>query len=123
MRMSSTSMVAAQTDLEARKEALWVISGLCAARPEQIAVVVDLGAVPMLVEMLDHPDDDGVTVAALQGLNCILTIEHDNRFDSGEERTPWRHQVQECGGLDRIENLRAHASEEVSTLAVRTALL
>ena len=102
-----------------RKEALWAISNLTeGGTPEQIAIIVEQGAVPVLAEMLGSPDARLITVA-LDGLKNILSAERARRDASGEEGAPWCDQLEECGGLDRIEGLQTHASEEVYRRAVR----
>lgn len=102
--------------LQVRKEALWTVTNLTEdGSHEQIATVVEQGAIQALAGILAS-DDGNLVPVALGGLKDILMVETARAPDAVV--WPWRDMLVECGGVGRLESLRVHASEAVQRSAV-----
>ena len=74
--------------------------------PEQIMQIAGANAIPPLCQLLNVQDTRVVKVA-LEGLDNILKVGHDNGDPSIVQI------VNDCGGLTYIENLQTHNVEEI----------
>lgn len=104
-------------DFDVRKEALWALSNATeGGTQDQVAYLVESGAIPGLCSMLDCPDSR-LTIVALDGLNNVLR--HGARIADGTGASPWVNLVEECGGLDKLEAAQSHEDHAVYERAVR----
>ncbi|XP_050414688.1 importin subunit alpha-4 [Patella vulgata] len=97
-------------EFQTQKEAAWAISNLTiSGRKEQVMYVVEQGVIPPFCDLLGVKDTQVVNVV-LDGINNILKM-------SGDEVESIAQMIEECGGLDKIENLQNHENEEIYKLA------
>eukprot|EP00727_Mastigamoeba_balamuthi_P011092 m51a1_g6605 putative protein (538) ;mRNA; f:8864-10990 len=101
-------------DYDVRKEASWVVANLaCGGRPDQIkAVVEEPGAVAGLCEML-IAHDVKLTKAILDALKTILRAGVQLGSKMGTSENPYANVVEECGGLDKLEELQNHENSTI----------
>ncbi|CAB4010601.1 importin subunit alpha-1-like [Paramuricea clavata] len=98
-----------QGDYKSQKEAVWVITNLTSGSSlKQIQYLVDkCRAIPYLCKLLTVKEPK-VILVLLDAFNHILNkSDHMNRLDNVTLR------IEECGGLDKIENLQQHENEQV----------
>jgi hypothetical protein len=94
-------------EFDVQKEVAWAVSNACSGgRPSQIRHLVNEGAILPLVNLLQCADPK-IIMVALEGLDCILKV--------GKEPSGNKHAeaVEECGGLDQIEELQRHDNVEI----------
>eukprot|EP00053_Salpingoeca_punica_P018791 m.186134 g.186134 ORF g.186134 m.186134 type:complete len:537 (-) comp17506_c0_seq2:470-2080(-) len=95
-------------DFKTRKEAAWAIANLTTGgTPEQTLYMVDLGCIGLFVQMLQCNDAKIIQIL-LDGLSNILR--------AGQQPDGSNHcadLIEECGGLEAIEELQTHDNEEV----------
>lgn len=100
-----------QSDFATKKEAAWAISNLTVSGSRhQVAHVVQMGVIPPFCALLDGKDNQVVQVV-LDGLQNIL------RMAAPEGLENVTSQIEECGGVDKIELLQNHENEEIYKLA------
>ncbi|CAL8094085.1 unnamed protein product [Calicophoron daubneyi] len=93
-----------------QKEAAWAISNLTInGNVDQVRYVMDQNVIPPLCKMLGARDTQVVQVV-LDGLSNILAA-------AGDQLEKATTQIEECGGLDQIEQLQEHQNMEVYRLA------
>lgn len=101
------------SDFKAQKEAAWAITNLTSGGSiEQIALVANLGILDVLCNLLTCRDAK-VTLVLLDGISNILAV--GKKIGQIDHVC---HQIEECGGLDKIERLQGSSNEQV----YRTAL-
>lgn len=106
-------------EFSTQKEAAWVVSNLTVSgSPEQVAYVTKLGVVKPLCGMLIYKDGT-VVQCVLESLSNIL--QHAGTLTSGDwpTREEVTTQIEECGGLDKIEVLQTHESHDIYRLAYK----
>ena len=97
-------------DFQTKKEAAWAISNLTiSGRKEQVAFVVENGVIPPFCDLLSVKDTQVVNVV-LDGINNILKM-------AGNEVEHICQMIEECQGLDKIEQLQSHENEDIYKLA------
>lgn len=97
-------------EFQTQKEAAWAISNLTiSGRKEQVQYVVDNGVIEPFCNLLTVKDTQVVQVV-LDGINNILKMAVD-------DPEPICTQIEESGGLDKIEMLQNHENEEIYKLA------
>jgi len=93
-----------------RKEAAWAISNLTVSgNREQVMYVVSEGVLPPFCKLLEIRDSQIIQVV-LDGILNILKF-------SNEYQEQITAVIEECGGLDQIELLQNHQSEDIYKLA------
>lgn len=95
------------TEFDIQKEAVWAVSNATSGgSAEQIMELARCGCVAPLCNMLKVNDAKVVTVA-LEGLENILKagVEVQNSIIV--------EQIQDCGGIDKIEELQDHHNEKI----------
>jgi len=106
------------TDFEVKKEAAWALSNCTSGGSlDQISLLVDRGIVEPMCELIVSSDTKLVSVA----LECI-----DNILKNGDlvknkthsSANPYCVKVESCGGLDNLEKLQSHNSNEIYEKAV-----
>ncbi len=103
----------AKGDLATRREAAWCINNLSlSGKREQVAFVLDQGVLQPFCQLLST-DDPQILVVVLDGISNILKMASTN-YDDLSAIT---NQIEECNGLDKIEELQSHRNEEIYRLA------
>lgn len=100
--------VLAKGDFKCQKEAAWAITNITlGGNVEQIALLCQIGAIAPMCALLEAKDPKTVLVV-LDGLaNVLAAAEKMNELEKVSLH------VEECGGLDRIENLQSHDNVEI----------
>ncbi|KAK3603695.1 hypothetical protein CHS0354_023301 [Potamilus streckersoni] len=97
-------------DFQTQKEAAWAISNLTiSGRKEQVEYIVQQNVIPSFCNLLSVKDTQVVNVV-LDGINNVLKMCKDDTESICQA-------IEECGGLDKIENLQNHENEEIYKLA------
>jgi len=106
--------IIAKGDFKSQKEAVWVITNLTSGgTPEQIAYCIQAGVLAPLCDMLSAKESK-VAIVILEGLMNILTTAE--KFGQAESICVM---IEECGGLDKIEQMQSHENEQVYNAALR----
>merc|ERR1719419_984019 len=92
-------------EFDVKKEAAWAVSNATSGgSPEQIRYLVTLDIIPSLCNLLTLNNVKVIQVA-LEGLENILKLgENDKTHTQGKNL--YAIKVEECGGLDQLENLQ-----------------
>jgi len=100
-----------QADFDIKKEAAWAISNATSCgSPEQIRHLVSIGTIEPMCELLINPDPRMVLVA-LEALENILKIGEMDAKQTGTNE--FATSVEECLGLDKLEQLQNHANQDI----------
>jgi hypothetical protein len=100
-------------DLATRREAAWCINNLTlSGKREQVAYVLQQGVLAPFCHLLNL-DDPQIVVVVLDGISNILKMASSNENDLAALTS----QIEECGGLDKIEEMQSHRNEEIYKLA------
>lgn len=103
----------AKGDLATRREAAWCINNLSlSGSREQVAFVLQQGVLVPFCQLL-NTDDPQILVVVLDGILNILKMASTNEDDL----ISLTAQIEECSGLDKIEELQNHRNEEIYKLA------
>jgi len=98
-------------DFEVKKEVCWAFSNATSGgTDEQIGHIVEKGVIKPLIDMLGVPDPKIISVA-LEALNNILKSGALHLEADGTNT--YCRLIEEAGGLDKLEQLQDHASEDV----------
>jgi len=92
-------------EFDVKKEAAWAVSNATSGgSPAQIRYLVTLDVISSLCDLLNS-NNVKVIMVALEGLENILKVgENDKAKTQG--RNLYAQKVEECGGLDQLENLQ-----------------
>uniref|UniRef100_A0A8C7YMN2 Importin subunit alpha n=1 Tax=Oryzias sinensis TaxID=183150 RepID=A0A8C7YMN2_9TELE len=100
----------AKGDFGTQKEAAWAISNLTiSGRKDQVEFLVEHNVIPPFCSLLSVKDSQVVQVV-LDGLKNILIM-------AGQEASTIAEIIEECGGLEKIEQLQQHENEDIYKLA------
>merc|ERR550534_2755534 len=92
-------------EFDVKKEAAWAVSNATSGgSPEQIRYLVTLDVIPSLCDLLTLNNLKVIQVA-LEGLENILKLGELSGV-SGQGKNLYAIKVEECGGLDQLENLQ-----------------
>ncbi|GAV73371.1 Arm domain-containing protein/IBB domain-containing protein [Cephalotus follicularis] len=107
-------------EFDIKKEAAWAISNATSGGShEQIQFLVSQGCIKPLCDLLICPDPRIVTVC-LEGLENILKAgEADKEMGMNDGINLYAQMIDECEGLDKIENLQTHDNNEIYEKAVK----
>merc|ERR1719187_2768573 len=95
-------------DFKAQKEAAWAVTNLTSGGTvQQIVHLCGEGVLKPFCDLLAAKDDKTVSVV-LDGISNILAT-----AQKLEETDKVAMMIEECGGLDRIENLQTHENEAI----------
>lgn len=94
-----------EEEYEIKKEAVWAISNATSGGTlEQVDYLVQQGCIHPLVALLDTPEPRVMSVA-LEGLENILKNGEQKKERDGLPENPYAINVEEAGGIERLENL------------------
>jgi hypothetical protein len=97
-------------DFNTQKEAAWSVSNMTVnGTADQIKYLIDARAVSSMCALLNVRDTQIVQVL-LDGLSNILGTFEDSYEDVANE-------IENCGGLDKIEDLQNHQNKQIYNLA------
>ncbi|CAO2837615.1 unnamed protein product [Amaranthus hypochondriacus] len=107
-------------EFDIKKEAAWAISNATSGgSPDQIRFLVSQGCIKPLCDLLICPDPRIVTVS-LEGLENILKVgEADKEMGMNGGVNVYAQFIDECEGLDKIENLQTHDNNDIYEKAVK----
>ncbi|KAL4636669.1 hypothetical protein ACB098_03G019000 [Castanea mollissima] len=107
-------------EFDIKKEAAWAVSNATSGGShEQIQFLVAQGCIKPLCDLLICPDPRIVTVC-LEGLENILKVgEADKDMGLNNGVNLYAQMIDECEGLDKIENLQSHDNNEIYEKAVK----
>ncbi|GAB4855661.1 Importin subunit alpha-4 [Ancistrocladus abbreviatus] len=107
-------------EFEVKNEAAWAISNATSGGScEQIRILVSQGCIKPLCDLLICPDLRIITVC-LEGLENILQVgEADKEMGMNGGVNLYAQMIDECEGLDKIENLQTHDNNEIYDQAVK----
>ncbi|KAI3448469.1 hypothetical protein Pfo_005134 [Paulownia fortunei] len=107
-------------EFDIKKEAAWALSNATSGgSPEQIRFLANQGCIKPLCDLLICPDPRIVTVC-LEGLENILKVgeaDKENGLNGGINI--YAQMIDDCEGLDKIENLQSHDNNEIYEKAVK----
>lgn len=97
-------------EFQTQKEAAWAISNLTiSGNREQVARLVQEGVIPPFCNLLGCKDPQVIQVV-LDGINNMLKM-------AGTQVEALANMIEECGGLDKIEQLQNHENIDIYKLA------
>ncbi|CAM8911578.1 unnamed protein product [Rhodiola kirilowii] len=107
-------------EFDIKKEASWAVSNATSgSSPDQIRFLVSQGCIKPLCDLLICPDARIVTVC-LEGLENILKVgEADKEQGMNDGINIFAQMIDECDGLEKIENLQTHDNNEIYEKAVK----
>jgi len=92
-------------EFDVKKEAAWAVSNATSGGSvEQIRYLVTLGVIPSLCDLLTL-NNVKVILVALEGLENILKLGENDKAQT-QGKNLYAIKVEECGGLDQLENLQ-----------------
>jgi len=101
-------------DFKAQKEAAWAVTNLTSGGTvQQIVQLCGEGVLKPFTDLLAAKDDKTVSVV-LDGVSNILAT-----AEKLSETDKVAMMIEECGGLDRIENLQTHENEAIYQKALQ----
>lgn len=105
-------------DYEVRKECTWVVSNATAWRvPHQIRTLVRVGAVASLCDFLKTADAKTISVI-IEAMDNILEVGNQVVVDGKATHNEFYDVFDEADGLERLEVLQDHASDDVYEKAI-----
>jgi importin subunit alpha-6/7 len=106
-------------EFDIRKEAAWAISNATSGgTPQQIKYLVQVGCIRPLCDLLVVADAKIITVA-LEGLENILKVGHEEVRQGLTEENDMARFVDEAEGLSKIEFLQQHENSDIYDKAVK----
>ncbi|OWR40774.1 importin subunit alpha-4 [Danaus plexippus] len=97
-------------EFQTQKEAAWAVSNLSiSGTSEQVAALVQCGVIPPFCNLLDCKDSQVINVV-LDGLSNMLKM-------AGDSTEAVATMIEECGGIDKIEELQGHEKVEIYKMA------
>jgi len=95
------------SEWDVRKEAAWVVSNVATSgQVAHLSTLVEEGVVEPLCDLLTQGDSK-IILVALDALESIL------KLGVSQGSTTYAQMIQDCQGVDRMENLQEHKNQEV----------
>ncbi|XP_056165374.1 importin subunit alpha-4-like isoform X3 [Syzygium oleosum] len=106
-------------EFEIKKEAAWAISNaISGGSHEQIQYLVSQGCIKLLCDLLICSDPQ-IIMVCLDGVESILESGETNKERGIFQVNVYLRMIDECEGLDKIEDLQSHKNNEVYEQAVK----
>jgi hypothetical protein len=105
-------------EFDIQKEAAWAISNATSGgKDEQIRFLVNQAVIPPMCDLF-MCNDPKITMVVMEGIENILRVGKADapRFGGVNKYAEY---VEECGGLDHLEELQKHNNEEIYEKALR----
>jgi len=100
-------------EFNVQKEATWAISNVTSnGKKKHMRYIVQQGVIPPLVEMFKCSDPK-IIMVALEGLEHILRVGESDMTKENSGGNKYVEIIEECGGVDQIENLQRHDNEDI----------
>ncbi|XP_028035747.1 importin subunit alpha-4 [Bombyx mandarina] len=97
-------------EFQTQKEAAWAVSNLSiSGTRDQVAALINCGVIPPFCNLLSCKDTQVINVV-LDGLSNMLKMAGDNAEQVA-------NMIEECGGIDKIEDLQTHEKMEIYKMA------
>jgi len=105
-------------EFDIQKEAAWAISNATSGgKDEQIRYLVQQGAIGPLCDLFACADPK-IVMVAMEGIENILKVgKSDAQMHGGDNK--YAEWVEECGGLEHLDQLQKHDNEEIYEKAVK----
>jgi len=104
------------SDFDIKKEAAWALSNATSGGSAyQIRYLVDCHIIEPMCELISAPDNR-IILVALEGLENILKVGEKEAKDTGINE--YAALVEECRGIDKLEQLQNHQHNEIYEKAV-----
>uniref|UniRef100_A0A1D1XJH4 Importin subunit alpha-1b n=2 Tax=Anthurium amnicola TaxID=1678845 RepID=A0A1D1XJH4_9ARAE len=106
-------------EFDIKKEAAWAISNAISGGSfEQIRILASGGCIKPLCDLLTCPNTRTVMVC-LRALDDILKVgEAEKDLGNNDGINLYAHEIEDCEGLDKIENLQSHDNSEIYEKAI-----
>lgn len=105
----------ANAEFDVQKEAAWALSNACSGGAhQQIEFMVSQGLIHPMCQLMTCADPK-IVMVALDGLDAILK---SGKANAGLGDNKFADHVEECSGLDLLEELQRHDNEEVYEKAI-----
>ena len=99
------------SDFDVKKEAVWALGNMVSGgKVEQIIYLVEQNILPVFVFLLGAFDAKAILVC-LEAIKNVLEC-GKNPIHFGAQN-PFCEKLEECGGLDKLEELQSHQNQEV----------
>jgi len=99
------------SDFDIKKEAAWALSNATSCgSPEQIRYLVDCRIIEPMCELLTNTDAR-IILVGLEALENILKVGEKDSKETGINE--YASIVEECHGLDKLEQLQNHQNQEI----------
>merc|ERR1719480_688672 len=110
-------------EFDIRKEAAWAISNATSGgNDEQIRFLVNQGAVPALAELLGSHNSK-VVLVVIEALDNILRVGQNDANRDGTGNNKFAQFLEECNGLDKLEELQTQENVEIEIYNKAVALV
>ena len=97
-----------QGEFKAQKEAAWAVTNLTSGGTiQQIVALCASGALKPMCDLLDANDERTVCVLLDGVMNILSAAQKQGEVDKVA------NVIEECEGLDKIENLQTHENEDI----------
>jgi len=94
-----------------REKAAWAISNATSWKvPEQVRYLVNANCIPPIIELLKSKDNK-VLIVCLDTLKNVLAVGQASAKGNGTN--PYCSIVEECEGIDLLEDLQNHENTEI----------
>lgn len=104
-------------EFDIKKEAAWALSNATSGgMPHQIKYLVSCGCIKPLCDLLSC-SDARIIIVALEGLENILKVGEEEKNTTNGINL-YVHQIEDAGGLDKIEHLQVHQNEDIYNKSV-----
>lgn len=101
------------SEFDIKKEACWAISNATSGgNDDQIRFLVNQGAIPALADLLSSHNSK-VVLVVIEALDNILRVGQNDANREGTNNNRFAQFLEECGGLDKLEELQAQENVEI----------
>lgn len=102
-------------EFKIKKEAAWAISNATLSglkEPNQIRYLVEQGCIKPLCDLLTCGDNNIINIS-LDALDNILKVGELDAANNPDNVNLMAVQIEECGGIDKINDLQGHENDEI----------
>lgn len=100
-------------EFDIKKEAAWAISNATSGgNDQQIRYLVSQACIAPMCDLFSSADAK-IIMVALEGIENILRVGKKDQMANGADVNAYATYVEECGGLDRLEELQNHLNSEI----------